>query len=95
MKLLVETTGDFMLVDYGQGVDIESHRPSVVVSTSFVQSNIALGRLKVLGEVTDKATNADLLETIAGSKNLSVATEAFLAEFNPKPVTGKENAKRP
>lgn len=87
-KLLVETTGDFQLVDYSRQVHnlIPAHRPAVVDATVFVQNNVANGRLKVLGEVAEKATDADFEDTLKNSKNVNMAVDAFKSEFDTKPA---------
>lgn len=92
MKLLIETTGQFMLVDFAQGVDIEADIPSVVKRSVFIDSMISQGKVRILGEVTDLATNEALREAIDGSKDMETAVAAFLAEFDPKPVTAKAKA---
>lgn len=84
-KLLVETTGDFQLVDFHVGGFVIPHdRPSVVTSTMFVQTNIANGRLSVLAELPDEADDAGFVEALKGSKDAEVAIAAFKAEFEPK-----------
>lgn len=91
MKLLVETNGPFLKVDYTQGgLVIQSHRPTVVAQSEFVSTNVANGQLTVLGTVTDDATDDAFLEAMAGSKTIETAVAAFLAEFNPKPTPATE-----
>lgn len=86
-KLLVETTGAFMLVDYSDGgTEINAFRPSVVRNTQFVQSRVSTGDLTVLGTVTDAATDEAFADTLRNSKDTTMAVEAFLAEFDPKPA---------
>lgn len=84
-KLLVETTGDFQLVDfYAGGAVIPHDRPSVVSPTMFVQTNTANGRLRVLAELPDAADDTGFVEALKGSKDAEVAVAAYKAEFEPK-----------
>lgn len=80
-KALVETTGSFMLVDPQGMQSIPSHRPCVVKVTSFLQPQVLNDRVRVFGQLRDDATDEDFVEALHGSKNQSVAVEAFLAEF--------------
>ena len=94
-RLLIETTGDFMLVDYGAGaVEIEAHRPTVVESTNFVQDRISRDQIAVLGEVNADATDAAFIETLANSKDIQMAVDAFLAEFPLEKPVPKKAAKK-
>lgn len=90
MKLLVETTGPFILMDYSQDKLVEHDRPTVVKHSNFIQLSVSQSRLKILGAVSDEATDAAFVEALEGSKDIVVAVEAFLAEFGDKPVTEKE-----
>ena len=94
-RLLIETTGSFMLIDYAAGgVQIEAHRPTVADSTSFVQDRIARGQISVLGEVNKDATNEAFLETLENSKDVQMAVDAFLAEFPLEKPVPKKAAKK-
>ena len=86
-KLLVQTTGEFQLVDFGNDAFVlPSHRPAVTRSTSFVQANVSMGRLRVLAELPDAATDEAFEDTLANSRDTDMAVEAFKAEFAEKPV---------
>lgn len=82
-KLLVETTGNFSLIDGTRGlVDIRSTRPTVVVSTSFVQNRIALGQIKVLAELPEEATDEDWVKFLEESDgDVDLARESFVSSF--------------
>lgn len=47
--VLVETTGEFMLVDPISGAEIEAEGSTAVKMTSFIQYRLELGQLKVVG----------------------------------------------
>lgn len=59
--LLVETTGDFMLVDSTHHQEMQAERPSVVRRTPFVNMEIDRKRLRVLKEHVN-FTDAELAE---------------------------------
>lgn len=52
-KIVVETTGDFMLQDITNGAPIEAEGSTEVEKTGFVESQIELGRLKEVGGTAD------------------------------------------
>lgn len=102
-KILIETVGEHMLLDPQGGQVVESHRPTVVTNSNFIQNQVVLGRATSLGKLTDEATDEAFVEAIDGSKNMDVAVEAFLSEFGetsmskkgkdvegPKPLTAAE-----
>lgn len=60
MKLMMQTTGEFMLLCPYSGQIIEPGRPHVVTPTEFFQDRIARGQLRVVGrELPDEATDKD------------------------------------
>lgn len=83
IKLLVETKGEFQLLDLGHlGQLVAAHRPSVVENSNFVQDRIGRNQIRVIGELKDEATDA---EFVAYSKEAGddkqLAIDSFLAEF--------------
>ena len=62
-KILIETKGDFELIDYSQsltGLVIRADRPTVSAdNSSFVSQRAAAGQIKVLGAVNDEATDEE------------------------------------
>lgn len=86
MKILLKTTGSFMLVDPQTGDEMQHNRPSLVGQSNFVQSRTAIGQLKVLSnEVPDTLTDADFLKFWNDSdKDEALAVQSFLASFAPK-----------
>lgn len=81
-KLLVETTGEFELVDFNRQ-EIPYFRPSVVVETGFVSHRAAVGQVRILHtELEDDVTDADFAgfwESCEGDYDLAVAS--FIAAF--------------
>lgn len=55
MKYLVETTGEFMLVDPTTRQEVQAHRPSVISPTPFFENQLGkkLTKLKVLSNEAD------------------------------------------
>lgn len=93
MKLLVQTTGSFSLIDFTQRLEINKATPTVVRSTHFVQERLGMGALRVLGQLQDTATNDEMLTYLkesAGDKDLAI--QSFLSAFGidavnePEPV---------
>lgn len=98
MKILCETNGSFQLVDFGNGGNtIQANRPSVVLGSPFISSRAAIGQIKVLGNVTDEATDAEFAEYFDASENAELAVAAFLeaysTEVTKKVSKGKGKAK--
>jgi hypothetical protein len=90
MKLLVETTGAFMLTDLASGQEVPSHRPAVVGHSNFFQHRVSLQQLRVLGELTDDATDAEFAKFLAESEgDTNLAVESFVSVFGPEKVTEK------
>lgn len=82
MKLLVETTGNFALLDIGGRQTVESYRPCVVTNTPFIESHRA-GKLKILEVLADEASD----QSLANAKDLKAAIAALpRVEEAPKPT---------
>lgn len=81
MKFLVETTGDFMLVN--GGFEYPEDRPCVPPEVNFfLQSRVTAGQVRVLGRVQDDATDGEFksyFEECEGDSQMAV--EAFLSAF--------------
>jgi hypothetical protein len=81
-KVLVETKGNFMLMDVITGAEIEAHRPCVVVRSSFIAARSAIGQIKVLAELKVEATDAELVKYINESEgDMELAIESFKSQF--------------
>ncbi len=89
MKLLAETTGEFMLVDSSSGESIPSSRPAVITVSQFYNSRIALNQVVKVSDVPDEASDEEFQkfwEDSDGDRDLAVAS--FLSSFDaeaPKP----------
>ncbi len=83
MKVLIETTGDFQLLDYNQarGLVIRADRPTVSEQNEFVHSRAAIGQIKVLGQINDEATNEEFDGYWKDSGDRELAISAFLDSF--------------
>ena len=82
-KLLIETTGEFMLVDYTQGnLVIESDRPTVATRTDFVSGRSANGQLKVLANLDDEASDVEFAKYwVDSGKDSRLAIDSFLSAY--------------
>lgn len=85
MKLLVETTADFMLMDMGGSQEIQAHRPAVVTKTPFINTRTADGQLDVLAQLSDEATDAEFAKYWVESEDRDLAIAAFADAFSPEP----------
>lgn len=85
MKILAETTGDFMLTDLATGQSIQAVRPSVVPRSRFVDARIALSQIVKVADVPDDATDeefASFWRDSDGDRELAIAS--FLSKFDPE-----------
>ena len=71
MKILIETTGNFELVDFNQqGLVIQADRPSVSRDDSYlISSRAAIGQVKIIGTVSDEATDEEFAQYWKDSKS--------------------------
>lgn len=83
-KLIVQTTGNFMLIDPVNRAEIDADRPTVVVRTNFVSARAALGQLEILStDIRDDATDAEFVEFLKGSDgNVILAVASFVDSFS-------------
>lgn len=93
MKILVETTGEFQLVDPETLELMPFNRPAVVTSTTFVESRAAKGEVIVLFPVTDEATDEEF--ATYWNEASDIAVESFKSAFGPdvKPAETKAEKK--
>lgn len=89
MKLMLQTTGEFMLIcPYSRQV-IEPGRPHVVSPTEFFQERIARGQLRVVGtELPDEASDKDFAAWWKESP--STAIEGYPTSFEKVAAPGEE-----
>lgn len=83
MKMLAETTGDFMLLDLGANQSMDAFRPSVVARSAFIDARIALSQIVKISDVPDDATDAEFAEywdSADGDKELAVSS--YLSKFD-------------
>lgn len=94
MKLLLETTGDFMLVDPQTNSEIAWNRPSVCAMSGFIQMRMAAGQLKVIAnDLDDSATDDEFVKFVAESKgDLELAKDSFISAFGPEAMRKKAEA---
>lgn len=83
MKMLVETTGPFMLVDPTTNIKINAFRPSVVKMSSFFQARVAMKQVNVvISALVDEATDEDFVKV--WQKDKKTAVETFNSRFAVK-----------
>ena len=84
MKLLVETTGPFMLIDSYTKCEIDNNRPSVVLPSEFIQARMTVGQLRVISnELSDGATDEEFAQFWRDSGKRDLAISSFLSKFGP------------
>jgi hypothetical protein len=92
MYMLVETTGGFMLSDmtFPQAQVVPHFRPAVVRNSTFIQGRVALGQLKVHGELTEEATDEEFAKYWSESQDAKLAVNSFLSAYSKEAETAKE-----
>lgn len=94
MKILCETTGDFMLADLANGQSIVSTRPCVVTKTGFTDQRSMIGQIRKLADLTDEATDEEFAKYVQDSEDMELAVESFVAAFGVEKPTEKKVSKR-
>lgn len=92
-KLLVETTGSFMLLD-PIGQEIPFNRAAVVESSNFINLQVALDKIRILGKLKDEAADAEFVaywRECDGDGPMAV--ESFLSKFSVDAVAEKSKPK--
>lgn len=85
MKYLVETSGNFMLIDQSVEVEIQHDRPTIVIPTAFIHAAAARGQLKILrNDMPEESNDSDFAGYWAEDQKLAV--EAYLSKFSPDAV---------
>lgn len=84
MKILVETTGEFDVLDLMGKQVVHSYRPCVVELTPYIDAQLG-GNLRRLEVLTDEASD----ESLATAKDLDAAVAA-LPRPEAKPRTTKK-----
>jgi hypothetical protein len=89
MKMIVETTGSFMLMGSAMnGADrVEFDRPCVVLATTYIQLKAAAGALNILKQgLPDSASDEDFAEYLASAKgDAALAIESYAASLDVGP----------
>jgi hypothetical protein len=88
MKLIVQTSGQFQLVDDYQR--IPAYRPAVVEETHFIQRFMATDRIQLLHKVSNDATDQELVDYIADAGDVELAVSAFADKFALEPPVPKK-----
>lgn len=83
MRMLAETTGDFMLVDMAAGQTIPAFRPAVVARTAFIDARIALGQIVKVADLPAEATNEEFQAYWKEAGDRDLAISSFLSKFEP------------
>lgn len=93
-KLLVETTGEFLLQDtfHPSRQIVQEHRPSVVEKTSFIEQRLAGGQIKLLAlNLKDEASDEEFEKYFAESEgDIELAISSFVAAFTVDAVAPKK-----
>lgn len=94
MKLLIETTGDFLLLDPSSGLEIHWNRPTVSPMTNYIQHRMAFGQLNVIAnDLGDDATDEEFEKYFLDSKrDQDLAVQSFIAAFGPEGTRKKAEA---
>lgn len=89
-KLIVETTGAFMLMD-GRGNFVPTDRPAVLPVSPFVDERRGRAQLRILSDqLPDEANDAEWAEWWAEAKgDRDLAIESYVAKFAADEVDGE------
>lgn len=82
-KILLNTTGEFMLYDVANGDMVEHFRPYLVTPSNFFHQRLSLGQLKVVADgFPSEANDADWAKVLAASEgDVELAVAAYKAEL--------------
>lgn len=92
MKILVSTTGAFQLMNSAQHELVRAKGITVVHKSLYWSEYIALGTVRVHGQVNDEATDAEWRETLRASDGDQVLA---LASFLDRYPVDEASARRP
>jgi hypothetical protein len=91
MKILAETTGEFMINDLSTGDALYSSRPGVIELSPFIESRIAINQIRKVEDVPDEATDAEFeafWRDSDGKRDLAI--DSFLSKFAPAAPVAKK-----
>lgn len=96
MKMIVQTTGEFLLQEPYNREVVENNRPHVVSRTTFFQERIALGQLTFLGDVPNDATDEEFAEFWQSAEgDEALAIDSFKSRFqNLEPTPAPKPRRR-
>ena len=84
-KLIVETTGKFMLVDMMGKQSVEWNRPTLVQSSHFINERCANGQIKVIAEdIPEAGCDEDFAKFLADSKDVDSAIANYCTTLGAK-----------
>jgi len=81
MKLLVSTSGPFQLCGPGLEQWARHNRASVVRPSNFINVATSKGQLKVLGQLSDEATDEGFVATLVKGNDHAAAAAAYAKAF--------------
>lgn len=87
MKILVETSGSFHLVDPGTGHEAPFDRPALMATSGFTGHRLQTGQLKMLmADIPDHITDAEWKVMWDKAKTVEAAFAALKAAMAPPPA---------
>lgn len=97
MMLIVETTGDFGIVDGYRRASVPKNRPAVMYESALIRQQIDIGQLRVLArDLPDDASDEDFKKFWEGSDGKAdLAIASFMSQFKPAPAPTKAPAPAP
>lgn len=83
IRLMVEPTGAFMLVDPYTRVEIQHNRPTVVRASPFIDVRLGNGQLRLVSaKLPDDVTDEMFHDWfVASDRKVALAVESFLAKY--------------
>lgn len=96
MKAILNTKGNFLLVDPMSGQEVPYHRPAVVEVTNFFQARLGIGQLEVLHANLPDIADDKELEACIKEHGIAEGVETYmltLAALTAQPTEVATSAK--
>lgn len=97
--LLLETNGDYQLMDASTGALVRHEGYSCVPASGFIDTRMAVGQIKLVARLIDSATDEEYLETLKSvDGDHELAKASFLDRFDeskPAETAKKDPPKDP
>lgn len=95
MKILAQTTGNFMMLDIQPAQEVEPDRPTVIQTSPLVNAWVAKGKLEILAtDLPDEFTDLDFLAMWRANSQEALAKVKALVDLNKNKKLQKDAEKK-